>query len=443
MSSQSSAMRFLLPSLIGAAFFLMPVPDGTTVTIPLAIVVDAVRGQIGGILPLMAVIIIVLGAIVSVVATCLPSLGKEALSDRWGRLLRPGWIWLTIRLIGAVIALAAYFKLGPDIIASPAVGGVLLNDLAPVILVLFLIAGFLIPLLTDYGLMEFIGVLAAPIFRFLFRIPGRGAIDATASWMGSATVGTLITIEQYEAGRYSGREAATVACNFSIASVGFSYVLASTAGVQEHFAALYGTVAVCVIICGLILCRIPPLSLISDKLIDGRDPVDDRDADRSLKAAWAAATVRAKNGPGPKGFVAQGLYAVASIYIGLIPSVFAIGGIGLLIAEVTPAFDLISAPLVPLISALGLQEAAAAAPSFVAGFADQFLTVILGASVTSEQTRFVIATASVAQVLYMSELGALLMQSRIPIGLGHLTAVFVLRTLITLPIAAGLSHLIF
>ncbi|MEO1324970.1 MAG: hypothetical protein AAFV59_18420, partial [Pseudomonadota bacterium] len=62
---------------------------------------------------------------------------------------------------------------------------------------------------------------------------------------------------------------------------------------------------------------------------------------------------------------------------------------------------------------------------------------------SDRNTRFVIATASVAQVLYMSELGALLMQSRIPIGLGHLTAVFVLRTLITLPIAAGLSHLIF
>lgn len=442
-ASSRNALKFIVPSILGALFFLLPVPSATTVTVPLAIVVDTLKASFSDWLPLAAIIVILSGCAVTLIATMLPRLGEGRLPARWSRLLRPGPVWVVIRLIGAVIAVAAYFKLGPAVLSGPAVGNVLLNDLAPVLLVLFLIAGFLIPLLTDYGLMEFIGVLAAPVFRFCFRIPGRGAIDAMASWMGSSTVGTLITIEQYEAGRYTGREAATIACNFSLASIAFSYVLASTVKMQAHFPAIYGTTALCAIACAIILCRIPPLTLIPDTRKPGAPAPTDESLKPSLGTAFNAAKARAATGPGPKGFIGQGFYAVASIYIGLIPSVFAIGGIGLLIVEVTPVFDVLAAPLVPFLKLLGLPDAAAAAPAFIVGLADQFLTVIVGAGVGSEQTRFVIATASIAQVLYFSELGALLMQSPIPIGFLHLVGVFILRTLITLLIASAISHLIF
>ncbi|MEP1145409.1 MAG: YjiH family protein [Henriciella sp.] len=438
-----SVLKFLIPSLLGAAFFLLPVAGENTVTIPLAIVVDYLRSALSEWLPTVAVIVILTGFVVTAIAALFPKLWTGSIPDRWNRLLRPGLFWILVRLVGAVIALAAFTGLGPEILSSAAVGGVLLNDLAPILLVLFLIAGFLIVLLTDYGLMEFIGVLAAPLFRSLFKVPGRGAIDATASWMGSATVGTLITIEQYQAGKYTGREAATVACNFSIASIGFCYVLAATAGVEQWFLPLYGTVFVCVVISAIILCRVPPLTMIPDTLIDGSERPADEHTSRGFRAAMSEATQRAETGPGVKAFFSQGLYSVASIYIGLLPSVFAIGGLGLLLAETTPIFEWLSAPLVPVLSGLGLPEAAQAAPAFIVGFADQFLTVIVGSNVESEQTRFVIAVAAITQVLYFSELGALLLQSRIPIGFGHLTLVFVLRTLITIPIAAAASHLLF
>ena len=57
-------------------------------------------------------------------------------------------------------------------------GGVILNDLMTVIFVLFVFAALLLPLLTEFGLMEFIGTLVRPFFRPVFRLPGRASIDA-------------------------------------------------------------------------------------------------------------------------------------------------------------------------------------------------------------------------------------------------------------------------
>ena len=60
------------------------------------------------------------------------------------------------------------------------------------------------PFLTDYGLMEFVGTMVKRVFRKLFTLPGRSAIDALASWLSSAPVGVLITIQQYVSGHYTG-----------------------------------------------------------------------------------------------------------------------------------------------------------------------------------------------------------------------------------------------
>ncbi len=436
---------FLIPSLLGAMFFLAPVPGETTLTIPLALVVDVLKARLAAHWPAVAVGLVILSAVLSTAATTAAHV-RKAPEPRgpWERLLRPGAPWVGVRIVGAMVALMTFTGTGPALITSAAVGGLLLNELAPILIPLYVVAGLLIPLLTDYGLMEFFGVLLAPALRVLFRVPGRGAVDATASWMGSSTVGALITIEQYRAGHYTAREAAIIATNFSLCSVGFAYALAATVKVEAQFLAVYGTAALAALVAALILSRVPPLSRLPDTTIDGGVPdTCTDDLPISFNLALTAALDRARTAPGPLGFARQGLLAVAGIFLGLMPCIFAIGGFALLIADATPVFDMLSAPLVPVLAGLGLPDAAAAAPAFIVGLADQFLTVIVGAGVESEQTRFVIAVMAVAQLLYFSDLGALLIQSPLPIGPVRLTVLFMLRTVIILPLAAGVSHLLY
>ena len=63
-----------------------------------------------------------------------------------------------------------------------------------------------------------------------------------------------------------------------------------------------------------------------------------------------------------------------------------------------------------------------------------FLPALLGSSIESEITRFVVGVLSVTQLIYMSEIGILMIKCEIPLRFFHLLTVFLLRTLIGLPI---------
>ena len=128
---------------------------------------------------------------------------------------------------------------------------------------------------------------------------------------------------------------------------------------------------------------------------------------------------------------------------GVLPVVMALGTIALVIAEYTSVFSVLGQPFIPFLELLGVPYAVEASQTIVVGFADMFIPSIIAASIDSEMTRFVIAAMSVTQLIYMSEVGALLLGSKIPVNIFELFAIFILRTLITLPVIAGMAHLIF
>ena len=72
-----------------------------------------------------------------------------------------------------------------------------------------------------------------------------------------------------------------------------------------------------------------------------------------------------------------------------------------------------------------------------------FLPAILAGGIESEMTRFIIASVSVTQLIYMSEVGGLLLGSKIPVNFKDLVIIFLLRTLISLPIIVLIAHIIF
>ena len=54
-----------------------------------------------------------------------------------------------------------------------------------------------------------------------------------------------------------------------------------------------------------------------------------------------------------------------------------------------------------------------------------------------------LACTSVNHLIYMSEVGVLLLRSPLPLKLGDLVAIFLLRTVITLPVTAVVAHYLF
>jgi nucleoside recognition membrane protein YjiH len=78
------------------------------------------------------------------------------------------------------------------------------------------------------------------------------------------------------------------------------------------------------------------------------------------------------------------------------------------------------------------------------GFTDMFTPAVIAAgTVTAPMTKFIIAVISVTQVIYLSEVGGLILGSKIPVNFIELFIIFLERTLISLFIAAPVAHLLF
>lgn len=69
--------------------------------------------------------------------------------------------------------------------------------------------------------MEFIGVFMEPVMRPFFKTPGRSAVDAVASFVGSYSLALLITNRVYMEDTYTKKEAAIIATGFSTVSATF------------------------------------------------------------------------------------------------------------------------------------------------------------------------------------------------------------------------------
>lgn len=444
-ASLSAYLKFVIPSLLGILLFLVPVTFQGKVTIGVGILAESINGWFANYIPQFMTIVFCLSVLLALYAKTVKPLWlttSSFLKDLFD--IHP--FWLSMRVVGSLFAILTLFKWGPEWIWSELTGGTVLYALVPVLATWFLFAGLLMPLLLEFGLMEFIGTMVQKLMKPLFKLPGRSSIDAVASWMGSGTVGVLITTKQYEEGYYTKREAAVVATTFSITSIAFSLVVISFIGLDHLFVPFYITVVVAGVVAAIICPRIPPLSRKQDTYYE---PVGKQIAEsvpnETSRLKWSVhqGVEKAAQVRDLRVVIRKGFENVLDIWFSLIPLVMALGTLSLIVAEFTPVFSYLSYPLIPLLELMQIPEAAEAAPAMIVGFADMFLPAVLGSGIESELTRFVIAAVSLTQLIYMSEIGILLIKSKIPISFLELVIIFIQRTLITLPIIVFMAHIIF
>lgn len=442
--TKQSMWKFIIPSFIGILLFLVPIKVNGEITIGVGVLASALLNTFDAQIPLF--ILIMLGF--TMIFTCVTVLLKpKFIMDKpfLKSVFLVGPFGIITRILGFLVGFMAYFQVGPTFISSGSTGGVVLYDLAPVLLTWFLFAGILLPLLVEFGLMEFVGAFLQKVMRPIFTLPGRSSIDTMASWMGAGTVGVLVTMKQYDQGYYTKREAAVIATTFSIASVAFSLVVAQVIGIGHLFIPFYLTVCAGSIVAAIIMPRIPPLSRKADTYHEAVGQQIDETTPEGMSSfewGWKQAIDKANTSKSPKRLIQDGVETVLDIWLGLIPLVMSLGAIALILAEFTPIFNIISAPLVPLLEWMRIPEATGAAPTMLVGFADMFLPAVIGSGLESELTKFIVASLSLTQLVYMSEIGILILRSNIPVNFWELLIIFVQRTVITLPIIVLIAHFI-
>jgi nucleoside recognition membrane protein YjiH len=428
---------------LGAFFFLLPVRFDDGWTIPMGVLSNLLTDQIGQFMPTIVLLIVCISALL----TSWFSLVRKPPPDGYTGLRRIFHVklnWLFLRLLGTVFTFLIYFQFGPEFIWADATGHVVLYDLATAIVTIFIFASLLMPLLTDFGLMELIGTVFSSSFQKLFCLPGRSCIDAVASWMAASAVGVMITSLQYERGYYSGREAAVIATNFSVVSLPFCLVVAEFSGLGHMFFQFYMSVVVAGLVAAMIMPRIPPLSRKQDTYSEAGKQIEEQvDTGQGIfRSGLQKAVSKAQTAPGPRVYIRSSVEVLFDIWFGLMAPLMVIATTGLILVEYTPVMTWLAYPLIPLLELFRLPEAAAAAPALLVGFAEMFLPAVLAKGIESELTRFVVISVSITQLIYMSEVGILILKTRIPLNFLDLVVVFLLRTLITLPIITFIAHLL-
>ncbi|NLH01578.1 MAG: hypothetical protein GX488_06740, partial [Clostridiales bacterium] len=361
---------------------------------------------------------------------------------RFHDIFKTNSVYLLTKCIALAIVFMHYFDIGPELIAGNEVSGKMI-DLGKTLIALAISFSYLLPFLTDAGLMEFTGEITKPFVRPMFMVPSDASLDLIASWLGASNAAVLLSAEKYRKGYYTKREAAIVMCNFSLVSIPFCMVIATTAGIENCFPFMYALLCILGVVLAVILPRIYPLKGLKDEyfctpIYDSRDYAENN----MLRRATARGCTAAESFTGKK-LLNSGTNLVISICINLLPIVIAWGALGLLLVSHTPVLKWISMPMGWFLDVMGVEEAYTAAPATLAGFVDMFIPVLLITGIESARTRFIIATLSLIQIIYITEVGAVIIQPALGVDLKKLFLIFLERTLLSLPLIVFASLLIF
>lgn len=422
--------RFFLYSGIGVFMFFVPITIGERTTIPLDHVVNGVRAGLGPLAPYVALAIILGGALYPFV------------TGRWRR-SPVRMLFAGLNVLGLVAAVMLVFEFGPAFLFDPDLGPFLFNALVIPVGIIVPIGAIFLALLIGFGLMEWFGVMLRPLMRPIWKTPGRSAVDATASFVGSYALGLLITNRLYRSGGYTAREAAIIATGFSTVSVSFMVIVASTLEIMHlwlwyFFLTLFVTYAVTAL-----TARLPPLRKLSDDYYPGVTPQPELPLTTGrFTAAWRAAGDTLNRAPSlPKVLVStikEGVVMVMQI----LPSIMSVGLLALCLAMFTPLFEWLGYLFLPFTWALQVPEPQLAATAVAVGVAEMFIPATLVAGAESEVLRLVIAVVSVSSVIFFSAVVPSILATDIPLKVWHMVAIWVQRAILSLLIAAPLAHLI-
>ncbi|WP_164667344.1 YjiH family protein [Virgibacillus doumboii] len=424
----TNMLKFFIYSFIGAFTFFIPITINGTSTIPLDHMVTFVEENFTAAVPYYILLVIIFGAVYPFVNK---SWNKDAVNMGLS----------AFKVIGMIVAFMLVFDFGPAWLFNPDMGPFLFNSLVTSVGILVPIGAVFLALLVGYGLLEFIGVIVQPIMRPVWKTPGRSAIDAVASFVGSYSIGLLITNKVFKEGKYTIKEATIIATGFSTVSATFMIVVANTLGLMEIWNTYFWVTLVVTFLVTAITVRIWPLNKISEEYYDGEGSPEEEVKGSRVKAAWDQGMDAAENSlPIFKNVwvnLKDGFIMAASI----LPSILSVGLLGLILATYTPVFDILGYIFYPFTWLVQLPEPLLAAKASAIEIAEMFLPALLVVE-ASMVTKFMIGVLSVSAIIFFSALVPCILSTEIPVSIPKLIVIWIERTILTILIATPIAFLL-
>ncbi len=422
-------IKFILFAAFGVFMFFVPISIGGKSTIPVDHIVSFVR-----MIPNWGPIY---GGLVVIVGGLLPFIRKT-----WNN-STSDIIFSILRLLGIPFVIMAILNQGPAFLMRDDIIPFIYGKIVIPVTTIVPIGSIFLSFLVNYGLMEFIGVFMQPVMKPIWRTPGRSAIDAVASFVGSYSLALLITDKVYQEGKYNSREAATIATGFSTVSATFMIIVANTLGIMDMWLLYFWLTLIITFLVSAITARIYPLSKKPQTYYNDQEGEPEvvirggivRTAiDEGMGSFMKAPTIAES--------VLDNLKNGINLALAIGPLLMSIGVLGIVIAEYTPVFDIVGYIFYPFTLITRVPEPLLAAKAISLSIAEMFLPALL---VTEADmiTKFLIAVVSVSEILFFSASIPCMMATKIPLTIGDYFIIWVERVVLSIILTVPILHLIF
>ncbi|MBZ2175002.1 YjiH family protein [Schnuerera sp. xch1] len=421
--------KFILFAAIGIFMFFIPIKINGDSSIPLDHIVNYIKT-----IPYFGS---VYSGLIVAIGGVLPFINKT-----WNR-DRTTSIFSIIKLLGIVFIFMAIFNVGPAFLMKENVIPFIYNNIVISVTTIVPIGSIFLAFLVNYGLMEFIGVLMQPVMKPIWRTPGRSAIDAVASFVGSYSLALLITDKVYQEGKYTGKEASIIATGFSTVSATFMVIVADTLDIMDYWLLYFWLTLVITFIVTAITARIYPLSKKPTTYYKGQEGNAEKlDSGNRFKMAYKEGMEAFDNAPTVVESVLGTFKSGIRLALSIGPLLMSIGVIGVVLTEYTPIFDIVGYIFYPFTLITQIPEPLLAAKANALSIAEMFLPALLVTD-ASMITKFLIAIVSVSEILFFSASIPCMMATEIPLTMKDYIIIWIERVVLSILIAAPILHLIF
>lgn len=422
--------KFYVFSFLGILLFFVPIKIGENSTIIVDHIHLGIRGMMGDAIAYYALIIILIGAIMPIIRLDF----TKSITD---------FVLVLFKILGAVIGCMYVFKVGPKLLFHPDYGPFLFDKLMLPLSVLIPVGAIALSFLVGYGLLEFIGVLMQPIMRPIFKTPGKSAVDAVASFVGSYSLGLLITNRVYKDGMYNKKEAVIIATGFSTVSATFMVIVARTLDLMDMWNLFFWSTLVITFIVTAISAHLPPISTESETYYNDQEGQKEVKVEGNyFKAAYDEAKKQSYQSLTLFKNIYTNLKDGIEMTMAILPSILSIGFLGLLLANFTPIIDWLSYIFYPFIYLFPIDDKPLLAKASTISIVEMFLPSLLVVKSTIE-VKFVTAITSISAIIFFSALVPCILATDIKIPIWKLVIIWFIRVALTLLIAIPFSLLIF
>lgn len=352
-------------------------------------------------------------------------------------------IFTLFKILGVIIGFMVVFNVGPQIVLQENIGPFLYNSLAINLSVLIPLGGALLGLLVGYGLLTFLGNMLEPVMRPVFKTPGRSAVDAVASFVGSYSVGLLITNKVYKDGLYNRKEALIIATGFSTVSVTFMIVVARTLDLMDYWLLYFWLTLIVTFGVTALSVYFPPIRNQKHHYYSGQNNnIDEEFEGNRLQYAWYKTKQDTLlQEPLPK-TLWNNFYDALRMTMSIIPSILSVGWVGLVLAEYTDVISWVSVIFYPLLYLFPISDVPLLAEAAAISVVEMFLPALLVVE-ADIQIRFIVAVLSVSAIIFMSGLVPAILSTDLNLKLWKLLIVWFIRVVLSLIIVIPIVLLIF